>query len=54
MKPKSFHVHILEEIDFKGHDVVEDKNRAMKNIVLKYLKENNYKDIYNYIINYKM
>ena len=54
MKPKSFHVHILEEIDFKGHDVIEDKNRAMKNIVLKYLKENNYKDIYNYIINYKM
>tara|TARA_Y100001973_G_scaffold97469_1_gene153568 strand:- start:1842 stop:2741 length:900 start_codon:yes stop_codon:yes gene_type:complete len=54
MKPKSFHVHILEEIDFKGHTVVEDKNRAMKNIVLKYLKENNYKDIYNYIINYKM
>ena len=54
MKPKSFHVHILEEIDFKGHTAVEDKNRAMKNIVLKYLKENNYKDIYNYIINYKM
>lgn len=48
-KPKSFHVHILNEMDFKNNYVVKEKNAEMSKLVMNYLYKNGHKELYDYI-----
>jgi len=49
-KAKSFHVHMLNCIDFGDNKVVAKKNSEMKRFVMQYLKRKRHNELYNYIL----
>jgi hypothetical protein len=47
---KSFHVHVLNCIDFKNNTVVAKKNSEMRKVVMQFLLKNGHKKLYDYIL----